>query len=176
VPEIEGDDFLDPADAGFVEVENLHPPAAQGGIALIHAEQIGGEQGGFLAAGSGAHFQDGVASVVGVLGQQGEADFGLDFRQTILGGVEFLLRQGSHLGIVGLARQRLRLGHVVLDFFPGGDGFDQGAEFRHLARQGGHRRRIERQVGAQASGRLLVAAQDLFQLVLKCHRRHPPRR
>ena len=41
-----------------------------GGIALVHAEQVGGEQRRLVAAGAGADFQDGVLLVGRVLGQQ----------------------------------------------------------------------------------------------------------
>ena len=51
---------------------HLELPAVQRGIALIHAEQIGGEQRRLVAAGAGAHFEDGVALVGLVLGQQHE--------------------------------------------------------------------------------------------------------
>ena len=44
------------------------------GIALIHAEELGGEQRRLLAAGAGADFEDRVALVVRVLGQQRQLD------------------------------------------------------------------------------------------------------
>jgi hypothetical protein len=41
-----------------------------GGVALVHAEQVAGEQRRLVAAGAGADFEDGVALVHRVLGQQ----------------------------------------------------------------------------------------------------------
>ena len=40
------------------------------GVAVVHAEQLGGEEGGLLAAGTGPDLEDDVAVVVGVARQQ----------------------------------------------------------------------------------------------------------
>ena len=62
--------LLEAADPGLRQVEQLEAPAVQRGVALVHAEELGGEQRRLLAAGAGAHFEDRVALVVVVLGQQ----------------------------------------------------------------------------------------------------------
>ena len=48
------------------------------GVTLIHAKQFAGEEPGLVAAGTGAHFEDGVALVGLVFGQQEELDLVLE--------------------------------------------------------------------------------------------------
>src|ERR1700682_3397531 len=64
-----GDDFLEAAHGAFAGGDHLDLPALQACKTLIHPEQVAGEQGGLVAAGAGADFQDDVAIVHGVLGQ-----------------------------------------------------------------------------------------------------------
>ena len=52
-------------------------------VALIHAEQVGGEQCGFLAAGAGADFEDRVALVVLVPRQQRQLDLHFQLGQPL---------------------------------------------------------------------------------------------
>ena len=68
-----GGRLLEPAEPGFGQVEHLEAPAAQRGVALVHAEQLGGEQRRLVAAGAGADFEDRVALVVLVLRQAAPA-------------------------------------------------------------------------------------------------------
>ena len=63
------------------------------GVAAVHAEQIGGEQGRFVAAGAGAHFEDGALLVGCILGQQVHAQLLLHLRQAGIDLVELLLGQ-----------------------------------------------------------------------------------
>ena len=67
------DDFLEAALGALAHRHDLGLPALLGGVALVHAEQVAGEQRGLVAAGAGADFQDHVALVHRVLGQQREA-------------------------------------------------------------------------------------------------------
>ena len=53
---------------------DLGLPALPRGIALVHAEQVAGEQRRLVAAGAGADFEDDVALVHRVLGQQREPE------------------------------------------------------------------------------------------------------
>ena len=64
-----GDDFLVAARRALAHGEHLDLPALGFRIFQIHAEKIAGEQRGFVAARSGAHFENDVALVGGVLGQ-----------------------------------------------------------------------------------------------------------
>ena len=69
-----GDDFLEAAFAAFADRQDLRLPALLGGVALVHAEQVAGEQRGLVAAGAGADFQDGVVIVHRVLRDQRQMD------------------------------------------------------------------------------------------------------
>jgi hypothetical protein len=64
-----GDDFLVAAHRAVACGHDLDLPALIGGVALVHAEQIAGEQRRLVAAGAGADFENDVALVHGVLGQ-----------------------------------------------------------------------------------------------------------
>src|SRR5215831_10274761 len=55
--------FLEAAEPSLGEIEDLEPPAAPASIALVHAEEVGGEQRRLLAPGAGAHFEDRIALV-----------------------------------------------------------------------------------------------------------------
>ena len=65
-----GDDFLVAAGLALALRQHLDLPAVEVGIALVHAEEIAGEQRRLVAAGAGADFEDGALLVGGVLGQQ----------------------------------------------------------------------------------------------------------
>ena len=65
---------LKPPLRAFAQRQDFGLPALLGGVALVHAEQVAGEQRGLVAAGAGADFEDGVVLVHRVLGQQREAD------------------------------------------------------------------------------------------------------
>ena len=62
-----------PASPSLAEFD-LDAPALRRGIALIHAEQIAGEKCRLVAAGAGADFEDGVALVSSILGQEQDLD------------------------------------------------------------------------------------------------------
>ena len=61
-----GDDLLVAAGLAFRDALDLHPPAARCGVALVHAEEIAGEEGRLVAARAGAHLEDGRGVLVGV--------------------------------------------------------------------------------------------------------------
>ena len=65
-----GDDFLVAAHRAFARGHQLDLPSLLGGIALVHAEQVAGEQRGLVSAGAGADFQDDIALVHRVLGHK----------------------------------------------------------------------------------------------------------
>ena len=60
------DGLLDAAKGAVAEGDRLPAEAVALGEALVHAVEVGGEQRGFVSAGSGADFHDGVAIIVGV--------------------------------------------------------------------------------------------------------------
>ncbi len=130
-----GDDFLVAADAAFARRDHLDLPALQGREALVHPEQISGEQRSLVAAGAGADFQHHVAVVHGVLRQQRDADFLdqiLDLRRQL---VALGFRHGAHLGIGrGIGDQRLGVGELLDGRTIGFDRFDQWRELGELTR------------------------------------------
>ena len=65
-----GDDFFIPAHRAFARCHDLDFPSLRGGVALIHAEQIAGKQRGFVAAGPGADFENDVALVHRIPGDE----------------------------------------------------------------------------------------------------------
>src|SRR6266851_193424 len=59
-----GHRLLEAAEPGLGQIEQLEAPAAQRGIALVHAEEDRREQCSLLAAGAGPDFEDRVALVI----------------------------------------------------------------------------------------------------------------
>jgi len=85
---------LDPAEPGDGGVQDLGLPAAPLGVALVHPQQVPGEQRGFLAALARLDLQDDVASVIGVPGHQ----------QLLQLALELLAVRGELLGLGGERR------------------------------------------------------------------------
>ena len=98
-------DGLDPSDAGVVAVHDLDLPAAPLGVALVHPEELGGEERGLVAAGAGADLQEDVAGVVRVPGEQEDLELLLD-RLEAFG--ERCALGGGHLVELVAGRERLR--------------------------------------------------------------------
>ena len=71
------------------------------GVALIHAEQIGREQRSLLAAGPGAHLEDGALLVGGVLGQQLHLQLTLELLDLGIERSDLLLGERRHVGLRG---------------------------------------------------------------------------
>ena len=94
-----GAGLLEAADAGVGYVIDLEPPAVEFGISLVHSEQFGGEQGGFLAAGAGADFEDGVLVVGLVLGQEQQQHFAIQSDELVAQFVDFGLGEVAHLAV-----------------------------------------------------------------------------
>ena len=93
--------------------KDLDPPALALGITRIHAEQVAGEDRRLVAAGAGTDFQEHVAPVVGVLGQQHALQAVFQPEQGLLGLGHFLLGHLAHFRIAVL-EQRLGALEVVL--------------------------------------------------------------
>ena len=104
-------DFLVAAQLAFVGAHDLDLPAERGGVARVHACQIGGEQCRFVAARAGADFNEGIAFVVRVLGQQEALKLVFELRQFGFGGGNFFL---CHLGHVGVVEHLARSGQIGL--------------------------------------------------------------
>jgi hypothetical protein len=150
----DGGDVLEAvAYAGLGLGEDFDLPLVLFGEAEVHAEDLGYEEGGLVAAGAGAELEDDVLLVVGVFGEEQEFELLFYRRETRLKGVELGLRHLFHFGIrvgehgFGFGDAFLDLA-VLAEFFDGwfhiavllGDGLelllvlDQGG-VGHLAAQ-----------------------------------------
>jgi hypothetical protein len=102
--------------------DHFHLPALRRGIALIHPEQVAREDRRLVAAGSGAHFENRVLVVGGILGQQQDADVMLhlldlcvEVRPLGFRHVRHLAARLDHVGqvaalVIGLLQHPRRLG------------------------------------------------------------------
>ena len=124
------DDFLQAADCRTRESrEHFHLPALRFGVARVHAEDLGGEQRGFVAAGAGADFEDDVLLVVGILREQQNLQVVFDLADAALQFVELFLRIGQHLGIFLVGEDRLAFGDAASQVFVLAILFDDGRDF-----------------------------------------------
>ena len=94
-----GDDLLEAAHRAFAGGHDLDLPALLGGVALVHAEQIAGEQRRLVAAGAGADFEDDVALVHRVLGEEREPQLLFERRAPRFELRPFRLGDGAHFGV-----------------------------------------------------------------------------
>ena len=76
-----GDQLLVAAEFGRGLLDHVPAPAARLGELAVHLREVGGEQGGLVAAGAGANLEDGGAFVGRVARQQREAHGLLDLGQ-----------------------------------------------------------------------------------------------
>ena len=138
-------------------------------IALVHPEQIAGKQGSLVAAGAGADFEDDVAVIHRVLGQQHELDPLLQrrapaFERRLLGG-----RQLAHLGVGrGIVEHRLQPCDLGNDAAIVLHGLDDRSELGELARE------LDIDLGRQLLGELgfhhLVAGEQCVEFLFREHR------
>src|SRR5580704_2813616 len=107
------DDFLQSAQFGRAEIQNLVLPTAFVGEPLIHIEQLAGKQGRFVAAGAGANLHNQGAACGRVAG--GGEIFQLGFERLLLSEKLLELGLGVFAGLVVffLVEQHARGGHVV---------------------------------------------------------------
>ena len=104
------DDLLDAAQRGFGRREDPGLEAQPLGVAHDHPLQLGGEQGGLVAAGARPYLDDGVLLVPGILLQHGQAELLLEPLELLPGGVLLLDQELLHLRIEpALVQHGLRL-------------------------------------------------------------------
>ncbi len=122
----DGGDFLHAAaDAGLGLGEDFDLPLVLLGEAEVHAEHLGDEDGGLVAAGAGAELDDDVLVVVGVLGEEEDFELFFDLGEAGLEGEELFLGHGADVG-VGFGEHGLGVGDggldgaVVAELFDGG--------------------------------------------------------
>ncbi|EKD59702.1 MAG: hypothetical protein ACD_54C01183G0001 [uncultured bacterium] len=92
-------DILDAAKFAVLLFENLEGPAHFFGIALIHPQQISGEQRGFIATRAGADFEDRRAGVGGVFRQKRNLQPRFHFRDAGFQARQFIFGQFAHFRI-----------------------------------------------------------------------------
>ena len=124
-PRTEATTSLIAADVGRAGRDELDLPALGLGIALVHPEQVAGEQGGLVAAGAGADLEHRRPLVGGVAGQQLERQRALGLGQPRLQVGKLL---AGHLADLGA-----RIGQHL------GEQLDLGADPPDLARGDGDR-------------------------------------
>ena len=95
------DHFLHPAHGGLAHAGDFHLPALRFGVTGVHPEDLGREQRGLVAAGTGADFEDDVLCVVGVLGPQQILQLQLEAGQLGIEAGDFIGGHGAQL-LVGL--------------------------------------------------------------------------
>ena len=149
--------------------DHLDAPLLAGAIAGVQAQQITGEQRGFVAARASADFQKRVACVVWVFGQQHALQLRFQRGHACAAVRQFLLRHGLHrrVGVlqhglggfkVGavlqpflirrdqghhlgmLARQHHELGHVLHDVFAGQQKIQLGQALHRALKLSAHER------------------------------------
>ena len=86
--------------------DDLGLPALLGGVALVHPEQVAGEQRGLVAAGAGADFQDHVALVHRVLRHERERSSSVERGSALSSSAGFSASAISRIVGVGLRDRR----------------------------------------------------------------------
>ena len=154
------DHFLEATDFIGVGRDHLDTPAHLRGVAFVHAIEVGGEQGRFVATGSGADLQHGRARVRRIAGQHGDGQRPFGFRQFVAQACEFFLGKGPHFRVGFIQRGKAGLfGPQRRDM-----GSDAGNRFQFgiIAACSDKIRALQR-AGAQASLQLGKARRDLGQ-------------
>ena len=131
-------------------------------VFLVHLEQFGGEQSGFVAAGGRADFEDGAAGVGLVARQQGQADFLAQTGQAFLEVVELGLGEAAHFGV---GEQGFGFGLRALGGAQLVDAFDDRLEVGELLAGAGET--VAADAFAQHGAQLGGAADDLVELAVQ---------
>ena len=148
--------LLDAAELGLVIVQKLQLPASGGRVHGVHPEQAVGEEGALLAADAAADLHDDVLVVVGVPGQEEDAEPVLQLLGVLLRGLVLLLEEVLHLGLLG--HQGQGLGHVGLRLFPGAKSRDHGGKLPLFLQKAGRLLRVGVKIGLLCSRAQLVVS------------------
>ena len=127
-----GDHLFKTAVLTFVSAEDLHLPAARFCVTGVHAEQIAGKQRCFIAAGSGAHFHEGVTLVIRIFRQKENLQLLLQLVAFFFGVTQLFLRHFAHFRIV---EHHLRGFNILLHLTPVGIAARHIAQLSILPRQ-----------------------------------------
>ena len=127
-----GDDLLVAAGVALGHAVDIHPPAARGGVARIHAEQVASEQGRLVPAGAGAHLQHGRGVLVRIARRQQQGDLTFQLGQAVGQGAKLVLGHGRHFRV---GRHRLQVRHLGADARQALDGVGDRLQFGVLLGQ-----------------------------------------
>jgi hypothetical protein len=142
-----GDDFLDAALAGAGHGHHVDLPALALRVALVHAEDLGGEEGRLLAARPCPDLQQHVLLVVGILGDEQRRDLGVQRVAPRFESAQLLMGHLAHVGVRLRPDHLLDLGQLAERRLVGAVAVHDGGDLPRLARQllvGG---RVPRHVG-----------------------------
>ena len=146
--------LLHAAKLGLAVVQQLNRPALGGSVHRVHPEQAVGKQGALLAADAAADLHDDVLPVVGVLGQEQDAELVLQCLALLLGGLILVLQKLLHFGL--LAHHGQRLVHRGPGLLPGAEGLHHGLQLPLLAQIPCRQLRVRVKIRLLASGAELV--------------------
>ena len=122
-------DFLEAATVAGVGVHDFDLPVLGVRVLAIHAEQVGAEQRGFVAAGAGTDFDDSVAGIVRVGRNKAELDVAIGAFECVAEGFKFGL---CKLAKFRIGNELLVLGNLFLERLPAvsvGEEFANALEF-----------------------------------------------
>ena len=163
------DRLLVATDTGVGQLHDLELPAMVGSVALVHAKEIGCEQGSLVATRASTDFQDGILLVGRILGQQHALHRMLEFWQALA--QRRCLFFGDRLH-VGIGRHRLGILQFPLGLLPLVHRLDERPEIGILLRGRNELLRIER-AGGKCRLQFGVTGHDLVELEQKRHEVQP---
>ena len=103
---------MKPPSSPSLALDLLRSASPDLGVSQVHAQEVGGEEGGLVAAGAGPHLQEDVTLVVGVRWDQQALQLGFQGGAPLPGRVHFFPGQPGHLRI---REHGLGAGEVLLD-------------------------------------------------------------
>jgi hypothetical protein len=141
----------------------------QAGVALVHLEQLGGEQRRLVAARARADLEDDVALVGRVLRQQHHLQLLLDLRQLVLERVVLDVGELAHLGVGGgVGHHVLEIGELGLHLAQRVHRLDHRPELGILLRQRDDVARVEARIRHHAA-ELVVAHHHAVEFFGEAH-------
>ncbi len=165
-----GDDFLVAALGAFARRHHFGLPALLGGVALVHAEQVAGEQRGLVAAGAGADFQNDVALVHRVLGQERDLDLLLERDAAFLELAFLGIGHGAHFGVGrAVVDQGFEIGDLGNHATVALDRIHDRAELGELARELDES--LRRKLGRKLAFHRFVAGEQHVEFLFRKHDR-----
>jgi hypothetical protein len=139
-------------------------PALGFGVARVHAEEVAGENAGFVAAGAGADFQDDVFVVDGIMGKEEKFQLALGLFFADGEKLFFFLGHVAHFGVFGFDDHLMGAGEVLFNLLELAVFVDDGFEIGVLLGEFLEARGIGDDLGSgQFLGHFLVAGVELIE-------------